>query len=392
MRTDIDQYVRDCPVCATTKPKPGKPYGLLQSVADPSSPWEEIAMDFIVDLPPSRGYTVIWTVIDLFSRQAHFIPCKGLPSAKKLARLFLQHIYRLHGVPKRIISDRGVQFTAMFWKTFIHSIGSSQGLSSAYHPSTNGAAERANAMIERYLRAYVTYQQDDWSDLLPFAETAYNNAVHRSTGYTPYRIVSGKDFPAIPELDLTNPQKTTPTDWIRTIQTAWPHVKAALNKAAIEYKQQADKHRKPYPSLRIGDPVYLSTKYLKLKTPSKKLSPKYIGPFPITKIINPVAIRLALPPRLRRIHPVFHVSLIKPATGVQNLYPRPGPVAGGQYEVRDIIDSRIHHKTLQYLIRWKGYPDSDATWVKEKDIDAPRALRKYHKSYPQKPGGRLYVT
>ncbi|KAK9395678.1 hypothetical protein NXF25_019039 [Crotalus adamanteus] len=115
LKGDVEQYVRECHVCASAKPQTGKPMGLLQTVADPSRPWEEITMDFIVALPENRGYNAIWTVVDLFSKHAYFIPCRGLPSARRLSRLFIQHIYRLHGTPRRIISDRGVQFTARFW-------------------------------------------------------------------------------------------------------------------------------------------------------------------------------------------------------------------------------------------------------------------------------------
>lgn len=199
VKREIEDYVRDCHVCATTKPHAGKPLGLLQTVASPTKPWQDIAMDFIIKLPESCGYNVIWTVIDLFSKQAHFIPCKGLPSARRLACMFITHVYHLHGVPRCIISDRGVQFTAQFWRKFVHFIGSSQRLSSAYHPCTNGAAERANAMVEHYLRCYVSYQQSNWVDLLAFAEVAHNNAVHSSTGFSPYKVVSGQDFVSIPE-------------------------------------------------------------------------------------------------------------------------------------------------------------------------------------------------
>lgn len=100
MRADIEAYVTSCTICAKSKSRPGKPLGLLQSVATPSRPWDEIIMDFVVDLPECNGNTVIWTIIDLFSKQAHFVPCRGLPSAWKLARLFIQHIYRLHRVPR----------------------------------------------------------------------------------------------------------------------------------------------------------------------------------------------------------------------------------------------------------------------------------------------------
>ncbi|KAK9395824.1 retrotransposon-derived protein PEG10 [Crotalus adamanteus] len=213
LKKDVENYVKSCTVCATMKRIPGKTPGLLQPVADPSQPWEEVAMDFIVDLPESKGNTVIWTVIDLFSKQAHFIACKGLPSAQRLAKLFLKHIYRLHGAPKRIISDRGVQFTAKFWRNFLTLIGSSQGLSSAFHPATNGAAEAANKMVEQYLRCYVSYQQTNWTDLLPFAEVAYNNSVHSSTGYTPFKVATGKEFNPIPEYPQLPSASQTLDQW-----------------------------------------------------------------------------------------------------------------------------------------------------------------------------------
>ncbi|KAM3821026.1 LOW QUALITY PROTEIN: diacylglycerol kinase beta [Vipera latastei] len=178
--------------------------------------------------------------------EAHFVPCKGLPSARRLAWLFVQHIYRLHGVPRRIISDRGVQFTAQFWKDFVRYIGATQGLSSAYHPSTNGAAERANAAVERYLWCYVSYQQSDWVNLLAFAEVAYNNAVHSSTGFSPYKVVSGYEFVPITGCDQGAPASCTPGEWMHQLEEVWGVAKKALERAAGAYKEQADRKRQPF--------------------------------------------------------------------------------------------------------------------------------------------------
>ncbi|KAK9408147.1 hypothetical protein NXF25_006921 [Crotalus adamanteus] len=99
LRKDVKHYVKACSVCATCKSQPGRPVGYLQLVADPEHPWQDIAMDFIVELPSSKGHTVIWMVIDLFSKQAHFVPCRRLPTAQKLAYMFLTHIYQIHGAP-----------------------------------------------------------------------------------------------------------------------------------------------------------------------------------------------------------------------------------------------------------------------------------------------------
>lgn len=126
-----------------------------------------------------------------------------------------------------------------------------------------------------YLQSYVSYQQKDWVELLPFVEAAYNNTIHRSTGYTPFRVVSGKDFPAIPELDVQMHDRNTPPGWMEKVNRIWPHVKAILTMASMAYKQHADKGRRNTPPFKVGDRVYLSTKYIKLRIPSKKLAYKY---------------------------------------------------------------------------------------------------------------------
>ncbi|KAK9395706.1 hypothetical protein NXF25_019067 [Crotalus adamanteus] len=331
MRTDVETYVRGCPVCATSKPHTGKPLGLLQS-ADPIRPWQDIVMDFIVELPESRGYMVIWTVVDLFSKQAHFIPCKGLPSARRLARLFLTHIYHLHRVSHHIISDRGVQFTARFWREFVHFLRSSQGVSSAYHPSTNGAAEWVNATVEQYLRSYVSHQQTIWVDLVVFAEVAYNNAVHSSTSFTPFQVVYGRDFVPIPEYSSERSSSCQSSEWLARVSGVWGIVRKTLAKARDTAKVQADKKRRAQKPFQVGDLVYLSTKYIQLRVPCKKLAPKYIGPFRIAKVINLVAVRLHLPRFLGRIHSVFHSSLLKPVEEVSHdhLTETPGPVVHDQ--------------------------------------------------------------
>uniref|UniRef100_A0A8C6XS72 Uncharacterized protein n=1 Tax=Naja naja TaxID=35670 RepID=A0A8C6XS72_NAJNA len=389
MRSEIEKYVKSCPVCAVNKTKVGKPEGLLQTVSEPTKPWQDIGMDFIVELPNTNGYNVIWTVIDLFSKQAHFIPCKGLPSARKLADLFIKHTYRLHGVPRRIISDRGVQFTAKFWREFVHLIGSTQGLSTAYHPCTNGAAERANATIEQYLRCCI-YQQNDWVDLLPYAEIMYNNTVHNSTGYSPFQIVHGTEFVPIPEWPHKHQEPDTVNTWSDSIKSTWKAVQVALNKAQTEYKKQADKKRSSQIQYKVGDWVYLSTKYINLGLTSKKLGPKYIGPFSVSRIINPVTVCLRLPSRFKRIHPVFHINLLKPAdmTRQNQRLQTPGPIRDDHYKIDKILDSHRKRGTLQYLVRWCGYPITDASWVPCSNVSAPRLRNRFHRSHPTKAGGR----
>lgn len=193
---------------------------------------------------------MIWVVVDLFSKRAHFIPCTSIPTAKKLAKLFLQHVYRLHGAPKRIISDRGPQFTSKFWKQFTTLIGSTQALSSSFHPQTDGSTEILNSLLEQYLRCFTNHQQDNWSELLPFAEVAYNNTIHQSTGFTPYKVATGQDFLPFPELPTKQDTGFTPDQWITNLTQLWPQISSALQHAREQHKKFADRKRTENPPWR----------------------------------------------------------------------------------------------------------------------------------------------
>ena len=124
-------------------------------------------MDFITDLPKVNGYTQCWVIVDRFTKMAHFIPLKNR-KAKELAVIFVKEIWRLHGLPKRVVSDRDTVFMSSFWKEVMRLLGVDLDKSSAYHPQTDGQTERVNQILELYLRTYCNWDQDDWVDLLPF--------------------------------------------------------------------------------------------------------------------------------------------------------------------------------------------------------------------------------
>lgn len=138
-------------------------------------------MDFIVELPPFKGLTTIFVVIDHLSKMAHFVPLNGTPSATETATTFIREVVHLHGIPSNIISDRGVQFMSRFWRALCEVLDIEHRLFSAYHPQTNGQTERTNQTLEQYLRCSSSFAQDDWVHLLPLAEFAYNNSVHSAT-------------------------------------------------------------------------------------------------------------------------------------------------------------------------------------------------------------------
>ena len=143
MAADTKEFVAACSVCARSKASHQAPAGLLRPLPIPHRPWSHVAVDFVTGLPPSEGNTVILTVVDRFSKAAHFIPLPKLPSALETANLLVIHVFRLHGIPVDIVSDRGPQFSARTWKAFCQALGASASLSSGYHPQTNGQTEWA---------------------------------------------------------------------------------------------------------------------------------------------------------------------------------------------------------------------------------------------------------
>jgi len=138
-------------------------------------------MDFVTGVPRSKDHGDIWVVVDRLTKQRRLVPCSTTVDARHLADLFLQHVFRLHGLPRTITSDRGPQFACAFWHRLCAQLGIEPRLSTAFHPQTDGQTERMNAVMEQYLRSYVKYLQDDWADWLPIAKFASNNHTSKTT-------------------------------------------------------------------------------------------------------------------------------------------------------------------------------------------------------------------
>nr|CAH66151.1 OSIGBa0097I11.3 [Oryza sativa] len=156
MRREIAEYVALCDVCQRVKAEHQKPAGLLQPLKIPEWKWEEIGMDFITGLPrTSAGHDSIWVVVDRLTKVAHFIPVKTTYTGHKLAELYMARVVCLHGIPKKIVSDRGSQFTSKFWQKLQSELGTRLNFSTAYHPQTDGQTERVNQILEDMLRACV---------------------------------------------------------------------------------------------------------------------------------------------------------------------------------------------------------------------------------------------
>ena len=142
-------------------------------------------MDFITDLPEVKGYYKIWVIVDRFSKMTHFILLKKI-TVQELAIAFINHVWRLHGLPWSIVSDWDPIFTRRFCSAILKISNIRADLSTAYHPQTDGQTERVNQILEYYLRCYCNWDQSDWVDLLLLAEFCYNNSKHSATKRTPF--------------------------------------------------------------------------------------------------------------------------------------------------------------------------------------------------------------
>jgi hypothetical protein len=193
MKREIARFVAECDVCRRVKAEHQRPAGTLQPLSIPEWKWDEIGMDFITGLPKTqKGSNVIWVVIDRLSKVAHFLSIQEDITASQLADLYVSQIVSLHGVPKKIISDRGSLFTSKFWAIFQQAMGTCLSFSMAYHPQTGGQTERVNQILEDMLRAYVISFGKNWEKCLPFAEFAYNNSFQSSLGMAPFEALYGR--------------------------------------------------------------------------------------------------------------------------------------------------------------------------------------------------------
>ena len=383
LRQDVKEFIRSCSICCQSKIPKHKPYGLLSPLSTPSRPWIEISMDFIVELPKSKEMTTIMVVVDRLTKMAHFIPFRCLPTSSIAADSFIANIFRLHGFPKSIISDRGSQFTSEFWNRLCELLNIDHSLSTANHPQTDGQTERVNGILEQYLRCFINERQNNWVDLLPFAEFSYNNTLHQSIQQTPFFANYGFNPTFNPEIPTTlNPSEAE--NRIITINENIEILKRNLEKAKATYKYHADQRRSEAPSFEVGQKVWL-IKGDTGKTKKRKFANQLSGPFKIIRKVSPLAYELKLPKNMR-CHPVFHVSLLEPyhENSFKN---RTNPKKSNIQLTTDAIEripDRIHDHmtslgTTYYLMSWKGFDPEEKLWIPEDQVSDKQLIQIYHK-------------
>ncbi|CAJ2644751.1 unnamed protein product [Trifolium pratense] len=380
MKRDIVQYIQSCEICQKAKTVNTSPAGLLQPLPIPSQVWEDIAMDFITGLPSSQGYTVILVVVDRLTKFANFIPLKTDYTSRSVAEAFMHHIVKLHGMPKSIVSDWDKVFTSQFWQQLFKLQGTSLTMSSAYHPQTDGQSEVLNKTLELFLRCFTFNKPTAWFKALAWSEFWYNTAFQTSIGMTPFKALYGRDPPTLVRYQPQTTDPPTVQEELMERDQVLQQLKSHLERAQQYMKKQADKHRSDL-VLKVGDMVLVKLQPYRQQSlalrKNQKLGMRYFGPFEIIARVGEVAYKLQLP-AYAKIHPVFHVSQLKPFKGVPQDQYMPLPLSmsevGPMIQPAAVLDARTvlrgTQEIQQLLIQWDQYTSAEATW---EDVDTLRS-------------------
>ncbi|WVZ49071.1 hypothetical protein U9M48_000452 [Paspalum notatum var. saurae] len=286
LNASVHSFVTSCLVCQQAKPDRSKSPGLLQPVDVPPSAWHTISMDFV----------------------------------EVVAKQFLNHVYKLHGLPAVIISDRDKVFTSNFWKELFQLAGVALHISTAYHPQSDGQTERVNQCLETYLRCFVHTCPKKWSDWLATTEFWYNSSMHSALGTSPFEALYGHS-PRFFGLEPDHPET----------MRSWP-----------DWLQERASSLAP--------------------RSNQKLAFKFFGPFQIVAKCGSVAYTLKLPEHCG-IHPTFHVSQLKKVVGNHQVISPTLPDAFSGLQVPDkVLQSQFSAAGKQVLIKWSHLPVELATW------------------------------
>jgi hypothetical protein len=384
---DIHNYVKGCAECQRHKANTQARKAPLNPITPEldALPFQTIAMDFIVKLPISEGYDSILTITDHdCSKVAIFILCNETIDADGVADLYLRNVFVQYGLPSKVICNRDPRFISRFMQTLCKRMGIKVNASTAYHPRTDGQSERSNQWLEQWLRPWTNFAQNNWCKYLPFAEFAHNSWHNETTKRSPFQVLMGYH----PRANITAYTNSLPG--VETRIKEWNRARQQVQEAMLIAQQQWAYSKYLGRTFKIGDKVWLEGHNLQTEQPTVKLAPKHHGPFSIKKVLSPITYQLTLPSTWK-IHDVFHVDLLTPYVETNfhsPNYTRPPPDLINEeeeYEVEQVLSSRRHGRgrKVQYLVKWKGYPDSDNEWVDWDAMHAEEALKDFRQQNPR---------
>ena len=273
-------------------------------------------MDFIEGLPTSNKQNVILVVVDKLTKYVHFIALAHPYTTAIVTSLFLHYVFKLHGMPSSIASDRDTAFTSLFWEELFRQQGVDLAMSSSYHPQSDRQTEVVNKSLDQYLRAFASDKPSLWVEWLPLAKYWFNTNYHATTKISPFEALYGYQPPKLVEFVFVTTKVATVEDLLEHRQQVMGLLQDNLVTAQARMKLQADKHRQER-QFEVGDWVFLRLQPFKQKSMHKKLGKlglKFYGPFQVLEKIGAVVYKLELPEDAN-IHPIFHLSCLKAKIG-----------------------------------------------------------------------------
>jgi len=322
MNQTVENYIASCDKCQRFKYRTKRALTRNVPYDVPEFPWEVIAMDEKTGLPrTSRGNDALWVFVDKLSRRGHAVPCPAKGTAEDVARMFMDAVFKQHGMPHRIISDRDGRFTAAFWQQLMKFIGTKLNIATTNRPQTDGQSERFIKTLRELISNYAEHHPQDWDLYIPSLEFAYNDSVHPATGFTPFEIDMGRSpvtpvrllvhgLLARPVLYKGSSIGLDPSAYLKRIASTLQEAKSKI-KATLEKQRSLMDRGHQGKTYEAGDFVYMQ--HPKTGTPGHlTMDARFVGPFEVLRKVGASAYELKLPYDMRHRHPVVHEAKLKP--------------------------------------------------------------------------------
>jgi hypothetical protein len=323
---DVRRYCAACRSCAVNKFRRGPKRGVFVAPEVPYHRWEIVSMDFLTGIPTTTGgHDMLMVMVDRLTKRLVLAPTTKELTGDGAARLFVERVFREHGMPREILSDRDPRFTGVFWKRLHELLGTRLAMSTADHPQTDGQSEVSIRTVTEMLRHFCNGAGDDWDQHLWAVEFAYNDSVQAATGHTPFQADLGRD-PATPcaLLGRLVQERVTPgaparhaadlraaDDFVQGMRKRLASVRAALLRAQREAELQ-EAAGPPGVQMEPGDYAFVRQDVRADDADALKLGPRWLGPFRVVERVGPNGYKLLLPQEWR-IHTVLNVTKLRPA-------------------------------------------------------------------------------
>ena len=397
LRRFVKRYIQTCEVCQVTKASRQPPHGELRSLPIPSGPWRSISADFIMPLSVSDGFDAVLVVVDRFTKYAHFIATQSSINSTQSAELLHRHVFVQHGLPDSFVSDRDPRFVSHVWQRLHSLLGISKAMSTAYRPQTDGQTERTNQTLEQYLRCYCMLQPERWAEYLPMAQFTYNNTFHSSINATPFFANYGY-HPKFTVKPINRTINQSAENILINLETVHLQLKHQLAKALESQAKYYNKHHQATPEFNEGEKVLLRIPGLE-RGANSKFRPLRYGPYTIVKKLSSHAFRIELPHSLKKLHPVFHVSLLtkynhddtafRASPSVRADIEPPSPPVPVSYIPKEISAHRGPPEAREYFVLWEDLDPVEDTWVPASDLtEFPQVIIRFHRQLERLPGSQ----